>query len=95
MFQVTLERRDNGHVTTSARAERFLMRGREDHYDAELVRFLIDNFLLGKSTDFPVPTGAGDDPGKHMVFQHHIAGTGFPVRIVNKTDESHDDGNDE
>ena len=49
----------------------------EEGYDAPLLRFLIDNLLLGRQRPFPVLRGVPDT--KAALFQHHIAGTGYPT----------------
>ncbi len=53
--------------------------GSDDAYDTVLLQFLIDNLLLGQRRPFPVPRGEkpSPDPGSGL-FQHHIAGTGYP-----------------
>jgi hypothetical protein len=48
----------------------------EDAYAASLLDFLIANLLLGKAKPFPLPE-SHSEPAKG-VFQHHIAGTGYP-----------------
>ncbi|MGE7414937.1 hypothetical protein [Methylobacterium tarhaniae] len=47
-------------------------------YEAELLGFLIDNLLLGRSTPFPIPADVKDGP--EGAYQHHVAGTGYPER---------------
>jgi hypothetical protein len=45
-------------------------------YQARLLSFLIANFLLGRAEPFPMPTGLTEPaPG---VYQHVVAGTGYP-----------------
>lgn len=51
-------------------------RGTDAEYGRRLVRFLIDAFLLGKSVSFPLPAGAPSLP--RGLFQHSIAGSGYP-----------------
>jgi hypothetical protein len=50
---------------------------RDEQYEPRLLRFLIDNLLLGRQTPFPLPAGAPDAGSE--IFQHHVAGTGYPV----------------
>jgi hypothetical protein len=47
-------------------------------YQVQLLDFLVSNLLLGQAKQFPLPGGI-DEP-KHGVFQHSIAGTGFPEK---------------
>ena len=51
----------------------------DDAYDAKLLHFLISNLLLGKHVEFPIPADLPKGMAKG-VFQHHIAGTGYPER---------------
>jgi hypothetical protein len=53
-----------------------------DRHEAALLNFLIRGLLLRQSVDFPVPPGipASAPPG---LYQHHVAGTGFPERTLN------------
>ncbi|HZR34637.1 MAG TPA: hypothetical protein VFA75_04630 [Nevskia sp.] len=47
-------------------------------HQAQMLDFLICNLMLGQSKPFPRPPGLNEAaPG---VFQHHIAGTGYPER---------------
>ncbi|PIV26768.1 MAG: hypothetical protein COS37_04700 [Anaerolineae bacterium CG03_land_8_20_14_0_80_58_20] len=57
-------------------------RNANDDYDTALLSFLIDNFLLGKNTPFPVPDNLPKDVPKG-VYQHGISGTGYPETKVN------------
>jgi len=56
-----------------------------DDYDNALLSFLIDNLLLGKRHPFPLPNNLSPQslPG---VYQHHIAGTGYPEKPVPSQD---------
>jgi hypothetical protein len=50
----------------------------ERAYQALLLDFIVSNLLLGKDKPFPRPPGLKEPaPG---VFQHHIAGTGYPEK---------------
>ena len=49
----------------------------DDEYDVALLSFLIDNFLLGKQTPFPLPPGHQDSWPKG-IYQHHVSGSGYP-----------------
>ena len=51
--------------------------GGDEGYAAALLRFLIGNLLLGRQRPFPVPRGVPDT--KAALFQHHVAGTGYPT----------------
>ena len=51
----------------------------DDHYDANLLNFLIDNFLLQGSSTFPVPPSV--PPGIETgLIHHHVAGVGPRAR---------------
>jgi len=51
----------------------------DNHYDVNLLNFLIDNFLLPGSSTFPVPDGV--PPGIATgLLHHHVAGVGPRAR---------------
>jgi hypothetical protein len=52
-------------------------KGDDEQYEERLVRFLIDNLLLGRQTPFPLPARAPDIGAE--LFQFHVAGTAYPV----------------
>lgn len=58
-------------------------RNPDDDYDVALLSFLIDNFLLGKNTPFPLRNDLPKDIPKG-VYQHGIAGTGYPEIEIKK-----------
>jgi hypothetical protein len=62
----------------------------DDDYDVALLYFLIDNFLLGKNTPFPVPNNLPKDVPKG-VYQHGVAGTGYPETVINSNSTQQDD----
>jgi hypothetical protein len=78
IYQLSLSK----HGTTYTVVETFANRdpsqysiGTNDGYDEELLNFLIDNLLLGRSSTFPVP--AGVPPGIATgLYHHHVAGVG-------------------
>ncbi|HYW73662.1 MAG TPA: hypothetical protein VE961_21750 [Pyrinomonadaceae bacterium] len=79
VYQVAFATRDGAAVVTEAlvNRDRSQYRGADDAYEAALLAFLIDNFLLGRRTPFPKP--------KHLpatapagLYQHHISGSGYP-----------------
>jgi hypothetical protein len=47
------------------------------NYDAALLNFLVENFLLGKRIPFPVSSNLFKGTPKG-VYQHHISGSGYP-----------------
>ena len=57
----------------------FYRRGTDD-YEARLLRFLIRGLLLRQDVPFPVPENISNSPPG--IFQHSIAGSGFPEDIV-------------
>ena len=48
----------------------------DDDHDVALLSFLIDNFLLGKQTPFPLPPGDLTSWPKG-IYQHHVSGSGY------------------
>lgn len=50
-------------------------------YDLQLLDFLLRRFLLHQDAAFPIKNTDDNPPG---VYQHHIAGSGFPERTVKK-----------
>jgi hypothetical protein len=50
--------------------------GTDTSYDRQLVRFLIDAFLLKKSARFPMPGGSDSEP--QGVVQHSYVGRAYP-----------------
>jgi len=58
-----------------------------DEYDLALLDFLTSNLLLGQWKPFPLPPGLApaETPGMGL-FQHHVAGTGYPE--INMHDRS-------
>jgi len=48
----------------------------DDEYDVKLLRFLIDNFLLGKNTAFPLPPEMPENLPEGA-FQHSFSGSGY------------------
>lgn len=51
----------------------------DDRYDEKLLTFLIDNFLLGKSSLFPVPAGVATGIATGL-YHHQVAGVGPKAR---------------
>jgi len=80
IFVATIELRESGAVITEAKVNRDPKQhnGRDD-YDALLIRFLIEGFLLGRNVPFPVPAEVANVSG---VFQQNIVGTCGPEVIV-------------
>jgi hypothetical protein len=81
VFEVPLALLDDGHALAEhafANREAVQYEG-DDAYDAALLRFLVENLLLGGAGPFPVPPGEAPTPaGGHGLLQHHLAGTGYP-----------------
>ena len=78
IYHVRVERRDDKVTVTDAWVNRNKEQynSRDDAYDAKLLGFLIDDFLLEKETPFPLPP----DQSPGGIFQHHISGSGFPEK---------------
>lgn len=58
----------------------------DDEYDVALLGFLIDNFLLGKQTPFPVPSNLPDNVPKGL-YQHHVSGSGYREADLSSVEE--------
>lgn len=58
----------------------FYHRGADGH-EVALLDFLIRGLLLHQSIECPVPPGLRDSVPRGL-YQHHIAGTGFPERAL-------------
>ena len=48
----------------------------DNEYDEKLLMFLIDNFLLGQNTPFPLPNNIPNNLPKGL-YQHNVSGTGY------------------
>ena len=81
IYQVSLRREGAGYVVAEALVNRDASQysGGSEGYDLKLLSFLIDNFLLGKVSMFPLPAGvpAGVAAGLH---HHQVAGVGPRAR---------------
>jgi len=79
IYQIQLERRGEEYVVTDAWVNRESEQydANDNDYDGLLLGFLIDNFLLGKMTPFPMPKDLPKDLPEG-VFQHPISGSGYP-----------------
>ena len=88
VYQVKLTRVGDCHSVTEAwvNHEQSEYRRRDDNYESELLGFLIDNLLLGKRSAFPLPPNLGPNVPAG-VYQHHVAGSGYPERVVPERDE--------
>jgi hypothetical protein len=82
IFRVEFERAGDKHAVKNAlvnrNAEQYNSPG--DDYDTALLGYLIDNLLLGREREFPIP-------GKKFgggLFQHHVAGTAYPETPIKK-----------
>ena len=55
----------------------------DDDYDSQLLRFLVNNLLLGKKEPLPVPSQLPPKVPKG-VYQHHVAGCVCPEKRIAK-----------
>ena len=55
----------------------------DNEYDEKLLMFLIDNFLLGQSTPFPIPSDIAKESPKGL-YQHSFSGTGYSEKEFQK-----------
>ncbi|WJH39279.1 hypothetical protein N7E02_20800 [Aliirhizobium terrae] len=82
VYRVNFEESDGGARVRDAFCSRDVLQNREANYQAKMLDFLVSNLLLKKSKPFPLPENVSEPaPG---VFQHHVAGTGYPQVIVRK-----------
>jgi len=79
-FQRSGDRFDIAQATVAANSEQY--RRGSDRHEAAVLDFLIRGLLLHQPVEFPMPSDvpASAQPG---LYQHHIAGTGFPERTLN------------
>ena len=89
IYQIRLRRNENEYIVAEALANREPDQYQEidAKYDAALLNFLINNFLLGKRTPFPLPGNLPKDTIKG-VYQRHISGSAYPELIFNKDEGS-------
>ena len=75
MYQVRLKKEGAEYRVVEAFANRDSNQysATDDHYDVKLLNFLIDHFLLGRSSTFPVPPGVATGIATRL-YQHHVAG---------------------
>ncbi len=83
LYQLCLEKKEQGYSVAEAWGNRNQdqYRNTDDEYDGALLAFLIDNFLLGKHTPFPVPSGLPEKIPQGL-YQHHVAGTAYPEKTM-------------
>jgi hypothetical protein len=88
VYQLRLESNGDNYSVAEAWVNRDpnQYKGTDDAYDVALLSFLMDNFLLGKRTPFPLPSDVPKDLPKGA-YQHHVSGSGYPEALVSKTDE--------
>jgi hypothetical protein len=79
VYQLKLEKKENNYVVAETWVQRDPEKYKETDlaYDAAVLSFLIDNFLLGKQTAFPLPNDLPKDYPKGA-FQHSFSGSAFP-----------------
>ena len=81
-YEVRLERVGERYRVTEARANNDFReygvgsRAESLVYAARLLRFLIENLLLGRRQPFPLEHGMSDETG---IIQHAFSGTGYPA----------------
>jgi hypothetical protein len=78
VYRLTLQSEPNGAEVTEALWSRDIADASalDPDYEVRLLDFLISNLLLGLAKPFPMPPGLTEP--MHGVYQHHIAGTGYP-----------------
>lgn len=79
VYRLRLSRTDDGDVEVKeALWAKELAAGKETEADHQgrLLDFLVSNLLLGQARPFPRPPGLKESPPG--IYQHHVAGTGYP-----------------
>lgn len=79
VYQIQLQQKEDKYIVTDALVNRDPEQYQETdvNFDAAILNFLVENFLLGKRISFPVPSNLPTDTPKG-VYQHHISGSGYP-----------------
>jgi hypothetical protein len=87
IYQLHLKPAGDGWAATEAWVNRDneQYKATSDDYDSALLAFLIDNLLLGKRHPFPMPNNLSPQTPPD-IYQHHIAGTGYPEKPVPSQD---------
>ena len=91
IYQIRFEKNIKEFIITEAWVNRNQeeYRNTDDDYDVALLSFLIDNFILGKNSPFPMPNDLPSNLPKG-VYQHTVVGTGYPethtkLNLLSKT----------
>ena len=85
-YRVTFERVDSDYRVMKAEvsdSQDFYRRG-SDEDKIQLLDFLIRGLLLRQPVEFPLPSGLPTHGQLPAVYQHHVSGTAFPVRRVER-----------
>jgi hypothetical protein len=80
IYGVRLEKVPEGWRTVDSWVNRdpTQYKGSDVRYDGDLLRFLIDAFLLRKRAHFPMPPASANKP--EGVVQHHYVGRAYPEK---------------
>ncbi len=83
IYSVQFEKQGSKYLPNNTRVnrERDQYINTDDKYDLELLDFIISNFLLGEAKPFPKKNIKEKVAG---VFQHHISGTAYPEKTLDK-----------
>ena len=79
IYQIRFKKRNAEYVIVEVLVNRNQeeYRSDDDNYDIALLSFLIDNFLLGRNTPFPLPENLPKNI-PNGVYQHSVSGTAYP-----------------
>jgi len=85
IYQIRLQRNENEYIAAEALVNREPDQYKETDlkYDAATLDFLVDNFLLGKRTPFPLPSNLPNNVPQGA-YQHSVSGSAYPEVIFNK-----------
>ena len=86
IYKITLRAEENGYKIAEALANSNEEQtpALDEEYQVKLLDFLISNLLLDEGKPFPIPKKFNNGPAG--LFQHHIAGTGYPEEVSNGVD---------
>ena len=80
VYQVKIQAAGDGYAVSSALIAKDCLAAGQEVYQAEMLKFLVHNLLLGGK--LPFPSHANMKGAEALLYQHHISGTGYPSKPV-------------
>lgn len=79
IYKMQLELSEDEYVVTDVLVNRDPEQYGETNldHDSAILNFLIENFLLGNRTPFPIPSNLSNNLPQGL-YQHHVSGSGYP-----------------